>query len=217
MGEKKHSTKQGGSNSYLVEWSDGSDVTEHKCSREPEQNLTRCPQLVKGWFELGLTKHKDRLKDAKQIGIMSLQLLARKLSATESLVVTDLSQSEYCYMSMIDRILQEQILLIWASQPCNTISPAGAVNQEKGYHHCGYSQPQRPPRHDDSECARETKKHDGMTSKVVKALSHSIAHRGTQAALENPKYGTGRLLFMNEPRWKALTEKHTIDYCAIAL
>jgi hypothetical protein len=26
-----------------------------------------------------------------------------------------------------------------------------------------------------------------MTSKVVKALSHSIAHRGTQAALENPK------------------------------
>ena len=93
MGEKKHSAKQGGGNSYLVEWSDSSDGTEHKCSCEPEQNLTHCPQLIKEWFELGLTEQKDRLKDAKQIGIMSLQLLERKLSATESLVITDLSQS----------------------------------------------------------------------------------------------------------------------------
>ena len=151
---------------------------------------------------------------------MSLQLLERKLSPTESLVITDLSQSEYCYKSMIDRIckeagiLQEQILLIWASPPCNTISPAGAVNQERGYHHRDYSQPHRPPRDDDSKYAREARKHDGMTSKVVKALAHSIAHRGTQAALENPKDGMERLLFMNEPRWRALTEKHTVDYCA---
>ena len=64
---------------------------------------------------------------------------------------------------------------------------------------------------DDIKYAKEARKHDGMTSKVVKALSHSIAHRGTQAALENPKDGMERLLFMNEPRWKALTEKHTVD------
>ena len=62
MGEKKHSAKQGGGNSYLVEWSDSSDGTEHKCSWEPEQNLTHCPQLIKEWFELGLTEQKDRLK-----------------------------------------------------------------------------------------------------------------------------------------------------------
>ena len=62
---------------------------------------------------------------------------------------------------------------------------------------------------------REARKYDGMTSKVVKALSHGVAHRGTQAALENPKDGMERLLFMNEPKWKALTEKHTIDYCAL--
>ena len=67
---------------------------------------------------------------------------------------------------------------------------------------------------DDSKYATEARKHDDMTGKVVKALSHSIAHRGTQAALENPKDGMERLLFMNEPRWKALTEKHTVDYCA---
>ena len=37
---------------------------------------------------------------------------------------------------------------------------------------------------------------------------------GTQAALDDPENGMERLLFMNEPRWKALTEKHTIAYCA---
>jgi hypothetical protein len=97
MGERKHSARQGGGTSYLVEWSDSSGGTEHKCSWEPEQNLTHCPQLIKEWFELGLTEQKNRLEDAKQIGIMSLQLLERKLSPNESLVITDLSQSEYCY------------------------------------------------------------------------------------------------------------------------
>ena len=88
------------------------------------------------------------------------------------------------------------------------------MNQERGCHHRDCSQPHRPPRNDDSEYTKEARKHDGMTSTVVKALSHIIAHRGTQTALENPKDGMERPLFMNEPRWKALTEKHTIDYCA---
>ena len=126
--------KQGGGTSYLVEWSDNSVDTEHKCSWEPEQNLTHCPQLIKEWFELGLTEQKDRVKNTKQIGIMSLQLLERKQAATESVIATGLSHSEYCYKSMVDRIceeagiLQEQILLIWALPPCNTISLAGAMN-----------------------------------------------------------------------------------------
>ena len=50
---------------------------------------------------------------------------------------------------------------------------------------------------------KEARKHDGMTSKVVKALAHSILHRGTRTTLENPKGGMERLLFMNELRWKA--------------
>ena len=66
MGKKKHSAKEGEGNSYLVEWSDSGDGTEHTCSWEPEQNLTHCPQLIREWFELGLTEQKDRLKDAKK-------------------------------------------------------------------------------------------------------------------------------------------------------
>ena len=88
------------------------------------------------------------------------------------------------------------------------------MNQERGYHHRDYSRPHGPPRDDDCKYAKEARKHDGMTSKVVNAVSHSIAHRGTQATLENPKHGMQRLLLMNEPGWKALTEMHTVGYCA---
>ena len=38
----------------------------------------------------------------------------------------------------------------------------------------------------------------------------SIAHNGTQEVLENPKDGMERLLFMDEPRWEAPTEKHEL-------
>ena len=51
-------------------------------------------------------------------------------------------------------------------------------------------------------------------SEAIYKQAHSIAHSGTQAALENPKDGRERLLFTNEARWNALTEKHTVDYCA---
>ena len=50
-----------------------------------------------------------------------------------------------------------------------------------------------------------------MKGRAVKPLAHSIEHKGTQAALENTRDGTERLLFTNEPRWRALTEKHVVD------
>ena len=53
-----------------------------------------------------------------------------------------------------------------------------------------------------------------MTSRAVKVLSHSIAHTYTLAALENPRDGMEKLLSTNEPRRRALTEKHVVDYCA---
>ena len=41
-----------------------------------------------------------------------------------------------------------------------------------------------------------------------------MEQQGTHAALENPRRGLERLPFMNAPRWRKLTEKKVIDYCA---
>jgi len=151
---------------------------------------------------------------------MSLQLSETRLSENEWLVLTDLSQSEFDYHSMIDviceqvGILHEQILLVWASPPCNSISPVGPVNEGRGFHYRIHSEPHWPPREDDSKYSKLAKKHDAMTSRVIDALADSTENRGTQIAAENPRGGMERQLFMNAPRWKRLTHKHITDYCA---
>ena len=115
---------------------------------------------------------------------MALNLTEKKLSETETLIITDLSQSEWGYSTMIEiicekaSILPSQILLTWASPPCNTVSPAGAVtcNQSREVHYRIHSEtdPHLPPRDDDSKYAHLARKHDSMTGKVTEALCHSI-------------------------------------------
>ena len=61
MGEKKHSARAGGGTSFLVQWED-TDDTVHKCSWEPESNLTHCTQLMKEWYQIGLSEQKGRLR-----------------------------------------------------------------------------------------------------------------------------------------------------------
>ena len=56
---------------------------------------------MREWFKLGLTAHKHRLTEAKAIGIKTVSILERKLSDTEWLVVTGLSQAEYDYNTML--------------------------------------------------------------------------------------------------------------------
>ena len=96
---------------------------------------------MKEWYQIGLSEQKSRLTEAKTIGIMALNLTEKKLSETKTLIITDLSQSEWDYSTMIEiicekaGILPSQILLIWASPPCNTVSPAGAVNQSREVHY----------------------------------------------------------------------------------
>ena len=60
----------------------------HKCSWEPEENLTHCAQLMREWFKLGLTAQKHRLAEARTIGISAMSMSERRLSDTEWLVVS---------------------------------------------------------------------------------------------------------------------------------
>ena len=89
---------------------------------------------MREWFKLGLTAQKHRLTEAKPIGINAVSMSQRKLSATEWLVVTDLSQAEYDYNTMLAQICLaagitlDELLILWASPPCNSIPPRGTVN-----------------------------------------------------------------------------------------
>ena len=110
----------------------------HECSWEPEENLTHCAQLLREWLKLGLTAQKHRLTEAKAIGINAVSMSERRLSDIEWLVVTDLSQAEHDYNTMLVQICLaagialDEVLFLWASPPCNSISPCGTVNDLRG-------------------------------------------------------------------------------------
>ena len=228
MSERKHSARLGGGRSFLIQWKDDSDGTAHPCTWEVEENLTHCEQLMREWLKLSMAEKASRLKEAKTTvgiaaiggGINAVTLAKHRLSDTEWLVLTDLSQTEYDYHTMLREICNsvglkpEQVLLLWGSPPCETISPAGAVNQDRGSAYRIYSMPHWPARTDDSKYGIKARMHDAMSEKVIQAMTYSALHEGVQVAAENPRGGMERQLFMHEPHWRALTEKHVIDYCA---
>ena len=74
--------------------------------------------------------------------------------------------------------------------------------------------PHWPARTDDSKYGIKARMHDAMSEKVIQAMSYSATHEGIQVAAVNPRGGVERQLIMHEPHWKALIEKHVIDYCA---
>ena len=78
----------------------------------------------------------------------------------------------------------EQVLLLWDSPPCETISPAGAVNQERGSAYRIYSIPHWPARTDDSKYGVKAREHDAMSEKVIQAMTYSATHEGVQVAAE---------------------------------
>ena len=112
MSEKKHSARLGGSRSFLIQWKDTPDGTVHRCTWEVEENLTHCEQLMRKWLKLSMSEKSDRLKEAQNTmgiaaiggGIDAVTLARHKLSDTEWLVLTDLSQTEYNYRTMLREI-----------------------------------------------------------------------------------------------------------------
>ena len=153
---------------------------------------------MREWFKLSLPAQKERLTEAKSIGIHAVSMSARQLSETEWVVVTDLSQAEYDYSKMLTQICTAagitlaEVLFLWASPPCNSISPCGTVNDLRGSGYRIYSDPAWPPRNDGSKYATIAQNHDFMTSRVTKAMIHAHQKHGVHIAAENPRGGIER-------------------------
>ena len=138
MGSKDHSARPGGGKSFLIQWANSTDGTVHKCSWEPEENITHAAQLLREYYKLSVAERKTRLTEARTIGINAVSLSEHKLSDDEWPVLTDLSQADYDHKTLLQTICTKvgiemsQVLFVWASPPCNTVSPCGAVNQLRG-------------------------------------------------------------------------------------
>ena len=204
MSEKKHAGRLGGSRSFLIQWKDDPDGTAHPCTWEVEDNLTHCEQSIREWLKLSMSEKTDRLKEAQSTvgiaaiggGINAVTLARHKLSDTEWLVLTGLSQTEYDYRTMLKEICNsvglkpKQVLLLWGNPPCKTISPAGAVNQERGSAYRIYSIPHLPARTNNSKYDIKARVHDAMSENLIQAMTYSATHEGGNSFLSHATTGS---------------------------
>ena len=91
---------------------------------------------MREWLKLSMSEKSDGLKESQSTvgiaaiagGINAMTLAKHALSDTKLLVLTDLSQAEYDYRTMLKKMCNGaelkpgQILLLWGSPPCVWLS-----------------------------------------------------------------------------------------------
>ena len=219
MAERKLSPRQGGQKQYLVDWEPDGDK-EFSCSWQPAENL-ECPAAIQSWTQQSLSERSTLMKEAKKIGINSVTAgmgFQKALSDVSTLLLMDLSRSrrsrmvlDVCKRMNVD---PKDVLLVWASPPCDTYSKLGPVNEGRGSHTRDFSDPTWPPRGDGSEQARRAEAADELTENLGYSLMAAKKDHGIEFAQENPTGGMARRPFMQSPEWLECTQCMTIDYCA---
>ena len=84
-------------------------------------------------------------------------------------------------------ILMDEVLLVWASPPCETYTCLDWTNIWRGCNARDHSDPTKPPRNNDSKYAVKARRHDAMTENLTHSIVADHAAGDTyDAAVENP-------------------------------
>jgi len=226
MSEKSTRISGGGRQTlYLIKWGGvDEDGSPYKCSWEPAVNL-ECPEKIKRWQELHHAERSKLLKQARSIGVQAAIRLdalvahVAQLNDDCRLLTKDLSQCKK--RQVIREVCEElgislsQVLIVWASPPCETYTCLDWTNIWRGCNHRNHDDPLKPPRDDDSKYAAKARLHDGMVTNLTESfIGDHKDGAGYAAALETPLGNLRKRPFMNTAAWNQLMDMHVVDYCA---
>ena len=196
------------SKSYLVAWDDGSDPT-----WEPEA-LLRAPDLV---AEFHRKKHTRRSLNAAA-AVMRGEEEARR---TSNAVTLKMDLMRWGPAEAWQRVLEraglewEDILVVWASPPCQTFSPADYSNITRGHAFRDHSDPNKPPTRVNMSKAEVARRHDLLVQQIL-SMQEYIRKRvpGVECFLENPRGSLACREYMSPDELDPMWQRADIDQCA---
>ena len=208
---------------YQVLWTPcvDNDWDEEEITWEPEAAL-KCPERIGEYF-----------KRAAQVRVAAVTTLRQEEQAQEGKekwynwpgehsVNADLLQGDpTTLLQRICRALQfrpEDVLLVWASTPCETFSRADPSNISRGNHYRDHTHPERPPKSDDLGDPKTLKavEHDRFLPRLQSMVA-ADRQRGLDYnfAFENPRASLRCRPYMQICAWPRVVEviRRTVDLC----
>ena len=174
--------------------------TEEEDSWEQVENLTHCAEAVERYelSQAGISAIADVTQETGPwvFGTTDGSIIQLDLNGEESIedIVT-----EICNRAHIKR---EDVVLAWASPPCETYSRANWANLSRGHNHRQPVQGWPPVT---GEKGKKAQAHDRLVKRVMQMLE--LFER---SVMENPRGGLEHMPFMRD--WD--TRKKTVDLCA---
>ena len=196
---------------YQVLWEPcvDNDWDDEETTWEPEAGL-KCPDKIAEYF-----------KRATQVRIAAIG--TSEGAQREIAVQADLLQGDPT--SLIQRICAAvgvdptNVLLVWASTPCETFSKADPSNITRGNHHRNHGNPERPPKSGDLSDLKVLKavEHDRFLPRLQMMLA-ADRQRGLDYnfVFENPRASLRCRPYMQIAAWPRVVEvvRRTVHLCA---
>jgi hypothetical protein len=118
-------------------------------------------------------------------------------------------------------IQMADVLLVWASTPCETYTTLDYTNSSRGNHYRDHGSATKEPRsvescitEDDFMRRRKAIQHDQLTEGVVRSFREdNLRHRNYSFCLENPAGMLAERPFMTVSDWLSLGVRRVVNYC----
>ena len=233
MDERGKGTKQ---HEYLMQW-DGQqeDGTSWKCTWCHEKDLD-CHLLIMDWEmanaqERGKRRKEAKLSEGPQGGVCAVCEIKRdngtKIKPVQVDILELVMEQERSGRTVIQQlcdkldILMEEILIVWASPPCETFTKLDATNVFRGNEHRNHETESKEPRtiescHSEADFAKRTKaiNDDRMVAGLNAGfLKDNRDGRMYEYAEENPQGMLAERPYMQSAEWVRAVLRQLVHYC----
>jgi hypothetical protein len=230
--DEKGRLQGGEQHQYLIRWEgQRADGGEWQCTWEPATNLD-CHKLLMEWEmcsaqERGRRRNRARVITAAAATAMPVAAISHRVRPVKLDLVRAAKVQEETGITVVQQICGilnidiNEIMLVWASPPCESYTWLGFTNESRGNHFRNHQSEEKGPRVPESCHSKEdhekrmiAQDHDTLTEGItLSMLQDNTQSRVYHYALENPRGMLQNRPFMSSAEWLRETAKLLQHWC----